>query len=55
VRAFREADAAKLRYLSDEESRRLVNACPADFRAPVTFALLTGCRHEATRGTNSAQ
>jgi integrase len=45
VRAFREADAAKLRYLSDDESRRLVNACPADFRALVTGALLTGCRY----------
>ena len=29
VRAFREADAAKLRYLSDDEARRLTNACPA--------------------------
>jgi integrase len=45
VRAFREADAAKLRYLSDDESRRLTNACPADFRALVTAALLTGCRY----------
>jgi integrase len=45
VRAFREADAAKLRYLSDDESRRLTNACPADFRALVTVALLTGCRY----------
>jgi integrase len=45
VRAFREADAARLRYLSDEETRRLTNACPADFRALVTAALLTGCRY----------
>jgi len=43
VRPFREADAAKLRYLSDDEARRLTNACPADFRALVTAALLTGC------------
>jgi hypothetical protein len=28
VRAFREADAARLRYLSDGEARRLTNACP---------------------------
>jgi integrase len=45
VRAFREADAAKLRYLSDDEARRLTNACLADFRALVTAALLTGCRY----------
>ena len=45
VRAFREADAAKLRYLSDDEARRLANACPADFRSLVTGALLTGARY----------
>ena len=45
VRAFREADAAKLRYLSDDEARRLTNACPPDFHALVTAALLTGCRY----------
>jgi integrase len=45
VRAFREADAARLRYLSDDEARRLTNACPADFRALITAALLTGCRY----------
>jgi integrase len=45
VRAFREADAARLRYLSDDEARRLTNACPKDFRALVTAALLTGCRY----------
>jgi integrase len=45
VRAFREADAARLRYLSDSEARRLTNACTADFRALVTGALLTGCRY----------
>jgi integrase len=45
VRAFREADAARLRYLSDDEARRLSNACPPDFRALVVGALLTGCRY----------
>jgi integrase len=45
VRAFREADAARLRYLSDDEARRLTNACPVDFRTLVTGALLTGCRY----------
>lgn len=45
VRAFREADAARLRYLSDDEARRLANACPADFRQLVTGALLMGARY----------
>jgi integrase len=45
VRAFREVDAAKPRYLSDDEARRLTNACSADFRALVTAPLLTGCRY----------
>lgn len=45
VRAFREADAARLRYLTDGEARRLANACQSDFRALVTGALLTGCRY----------
>jgi len=45
VRGFREADAARLRYLSDSEARRLTNACPPDFRALVTGALLSGCRY----------
>src|SRR5215471_17604291 len=45
VRAFREVDAARLRYLSDDEARRLTNACPSDFRAVVAGALLTGCRY----------
>jgi integrase len=45
VRAFREADAARLRYLSDDDARRLTNACSADFRTLVTAALLSGCRY----------
>jgi integrase len=44
VKAYRGVDAARLRYLSDDEARRLVNACRADFRFLVTAALLTGCR-----------
>jgi integrase len=45
VRPFREVDAARLRYLSDDEARRLMNACSPDFRILVTAALLTGCRY----------
>ncbi len=45
VKAFREVDKAKVRYLLDDEIIRLVNACPIDFRELVTGALLTGCRY----------
>lgn len=45
VKAFREADKAKVRYLLDAEITRLANACPPDFRELVTAALLTGCRY----------
>jgi integrase len=45
VRAFREVDGIRLRYLSDDEARRLTNTCQPDFRALVTAALLTGCRY----------
>lgn len=45
VRAFGEADAARLRCLGDGDMHRLANVCPPDFRALVTGALLTGCRY----------
>lgn len=45
VKPYREADAPKVRYLTDAEAVRLINACPTDFRAMVTAALLTGCRY----------
>jgi integrase len=45
VKAFREVDSARIRYLSDDESRRLVNATAPDFRPMVQAALLTGCRY----------
>ena len=34
-----------VRYLSAAEARRLVRACPEDFRKLVQAALLTGCRY----------
>lgn len=50
TRAFREADAARIRYLSDEEARRLVEALEPEFRPVVVAALVTGCRYgELTR------
>lgn len=45
VKPFREVDAPKIRYLSDDESRRLVNACSNGFRLLVMGALLTGARY----------
>jgi integrase len=45
VRAFKGVDAARLRYLSTDEAKRLINACSADFRMLVLAALQTGCRY----------
>jgi integrase len=45
VKPFREVDAAVVRYLTADECRRLVNACPRDFRSLVQAALATGCRY----------
>lgn len=44
VLPFKNADEARIRFLSDAEGVRLVNACPADLRALVRAALLTGAR-----------
>ena len=45
VTAFREVDVPKVSYLSVEECKRLIDVCPADFRALVRAALYTGCRY----------
>lgn len=45
VAPFKRADAPKVRYLTTDESRRLLNACEEDFRPVVRAALLTGCRY----------
>lgn len=45
VKPFREADAPVVRYLSDEDARRLVNVCDGNFRDLIRGALLTGCRY----------
>ena len=44
VEPFEEADAARVRYLSIDECRRLINAAEGEFRNLVRAALLTGCR-----------
>ena len=44
VKPYKNVDGAKLRYLSDDEARRLVNAVGPEFRPIVQAALLTGAR-----------
>ena len=44
VKPFKNVDQARIRYLTDAEAQRLVNACPADLSALVRAALLTGAR-----------
>lgn len=45
VKAYRNVDAARVQYLTDQEANRLVSACPPDFRNLVIGGLLTGCRY----------
>jgi integrase len=45
VKPFREVDAPVVHFLSDDECRRIVNACDGAFRNIVKGALLTGCRY----------
>ena len=49
VKPFPKVDGAKLRYLSDDEARRLVNAMSTEFRPLVQAALLTGARYGELR------
>lgn len=50
VKPFRAVDGVRQRYLTLEEARRLLNACPPDFRKLVRAALETGARYaELTR------
>lgn len=44
VLPFENADEARIRFLSDAEGVRLINASPPDLRALVRAALLTGAR-----------
>lgn len=44
LKPFKQADAARVRYLTVEESQRLINASDAEFRNLVHAALLTGSR-----------
>jgi len=44
VKPFRGVEAARLRYLSMDEARRLINGCEGEFRDLVLAGLHTGCR-----------
>ncbi len=44
IEVFREEGEERLRYISPEEARRLIEACPEWFRPVVIFALNTGLR-----------
>lgn len=44
VKPFKNADGVRLRYLADDESRRIVNATGDDFRPILQASLLTGGR-----------
>ena len=45
VRPFLNVDAPRIRFLSHEELRRLLNSCAPDFRQLAQAALLTGARY----------
>jgi integrase len=45
VKPFRNVEQPRIRYLSIDETRRLVNACDPDLRQIAQAALLTGCRY----------
>jgi integrase len=45
IEPFEEADAARIRYLTIDECRRLINTSQGEFRDLVRAALATGCRY----------
>src|SRR5262249_34795829 len=45
VQRFKSVDTPLVRYLTEAECRRLVNASPEDFRKLIRAALFTGCRY----------
>jgi integrase len=45
LKPYRNADRARVRYLTEAETTRLINACDGPFRTLVTAALLTGARY----------
>jgi integrase len=54
VKPFKAVDTARVRYLSEAECVRLVNACEPAFGNLVRGALLTGCRYSELTGMRVA-
>jgi integrase len=54
VKPFKAVEMALVRYLSEAECVRLVNACEAAFRNLVRGALLTGCRYSELAAMSAA-
>jgi integrase len=54
VKPFKAVDSVRVRYLSETECVRLVNACEPAFRNLVRGALLTGCRYSELTGMQAA-
>ena len=45
VKPFKHVDVPRIRFLTEDEAVRLVNACSAEFRPLLRVALLTGARY----------
>lgn len=45
VKPFREVNVPRVRYLNEEECRKLITACQPEFAPLVRAAILTGCRY----------
>lgn len=45
VKSFAKVDETRIRFLTDAEAMRLVNACASDLKDLIKAALLTGCRY----------
>ncbi len=54
VKPFENADEPIVRFLTEDESKRLINACRSDLRQMVKAALLTGARYSELAGLTVA-
>ncbi len=54
TKPFKAVDSARIRYLTEDECVRLVNACEPAFRNIVRGGVLTGCRYSELTGMRAA-